>query len=142
MSPVWCKGCHQFIHPPRHGGGGFMIWRYKIYDFRCSDFRMVKLRGTEDLPFYFGASPELLKIAWELRKNTTPAEKVLWEKLRRKQMMGYRFRRQHPVWQFVVDFFCYETMLAIEIDGAVHEYSYQGGGPASFFCFLKQKCLI
>ena len=86
---------------------------------------MVKLRGKEAYPIYFGAKPEILRIAAELRKNMTPAEKLLWERLRKRQVEGFRFRRQHPIHIVVVDFFCYEAMLVIEVDGAVHEDSYQ-----------------
>jgi very-short-patch-repair endonuclease len=86
---------------------------------------MVKLRGQEDYPFYFGAGPELLRIAADLRKSMTPAEKVLWKKLRDKNVKGFRFRRQHPISDFIVDFFCYDSMLVIEIDGDVHDEVYQ-----------------
>jgi very-short-patch-repair endonuclease len=86
---------------------------------------MVKLKGQEDFPFYFGAKPEILKIAWELRKNMTMQEKILWERLSNKKLKGVRFRRQHPVSEFVVDFFCYEAMLAIEVDGDIHKEPYQ-----------------
>jgi very-short-patch-repair endonuclease len=82
---------------------------------------MVKLSGQEDYPIYFGAGPELLRIAGDLRKAMTPAEKVLWERLRNRQVNGFRFRRQHPLKDFIVDFFCYDAMLVIEVDGSVHE---------------------
>jgi very-short-patch-repair endonuclease len=82
---------------------------------------MAKLRGQEDYPIYFGAGPELLKLAGELRKSMTPAEKVLWIRLRNRQVKGYRFRRQHPVEDFIVDFFCYDAMLVVEVDGTVHD---------------------
>jgi very-short-patch-repair endonuclease len=86
---------------------------------------MVKLRGREAYPFYFGASPAMLKMAAELRANMTRAEKVLWDRLRNKKCCNLKFRRQHPIAEFVVDFFCYEAMLVIEIDGDVHSNSYQ-----------------
>jgi very-short-patch-repair endonuclease len=82
---------------------------------------MAKFRGREDYPFYFGAGPELLRLAGELRKSMTQAEKVLWENLRNKKINGVRFRRQHPISEFIVDFFSYEALLVIEIDGAVHQ---------------------
>jgi very-short-patch-repair endonuclease len=82
---------------------------------------MVKLTGQEDYPIYFGAGPEMLRIAGDLRKSMTPAEKVLWERLRNRQVKGYRFRRQHPIKDFIVDFFCYDAMLVIEVDGSVHD---------------------
>jgi len=86
---------------------------------------MAKLGGQEDYPIYFGAGPELLRIAGDLRNSMTPAEKVLWQKLRNRQVRGYRFRRQHPLKDFIVDFFCYDAMLVIELDGAVHNVPHQ-----------------
>jgi len=86
---------------------------------------MAKLTGREEYPIYFGAKPELLRIAGELRKNMTVAEQMLWQRLRNRQVSGYRFRRQHPVRDVVVDFFCYDAMLVVEVDGDVHDMSYQ-----------------
>jgi very-short-patch-repair endonuclease len=86
---------------------------------------MAKFSGHEDYPIYFGAGPELLRIAGELRRTMTPAEKVLWESLRNRQVKGCRFRRQHPIKDFVVDFFCYDALLSIEVDGEVHSDKYQ-----------------
>lgn len=86
---------------------------------------MVKLRGREEYPFYYGAKPEILGIAYDLRNRMTEVEKVLWKKLRDRQLNGYRFRRQHPIGDFVVDFFCYTAKLVIEIDGEVHDNSFQ-----------------
>ena len=65
--------------------------------------------------------PALKKIARGLRNNSTLGEVLLWKKLRNKQMLGYDFHRQKPLDQFIVDFFCHELSLAIEIDGASHE---------------------
>jgi primosomal protein N' (replication factor Y) len=59
------------------------------------------------------------RFARRLRRNMTPAERLLWWKLRDEQQ-GWRFLRQHPVGTFVADFACIETLLAIEIDGATH----------------------
>jgi len=64
-------------------------------------------------------------MAGELRKSMTPAEKVLWERLRNRQVNGYRFRRQHPIKDFIVDFFCYDAVIVIEVDGSVHEETSQ-----------------
>lgn len=82
---------------------------------------MAKLGGREDYPFYFGAGPEIMRIAGDLRKSITPAEKTLWERLRNRQVKGFRFRRQHPINDFIVDFFCYDAMLVVEVDGAAHD---------------------
>ena len=86
---------------------------------------MVKIRGREVYPFYFGASPATLRIAADLRANMTTAEKILWERLRNKKCCNLKFRRQHPIGDFIVDFFCYDAMLAIELDGEVHNDDYQ-----------------
>jgi very-short-patch-repair endonuclease len=50
----------------------------------------------------------------------TDTEQLLWHCLRRKQLGGFRFRRQHPFERFVLDFYCCETKLAIELDGGQH----------------------
>ena len=50
----------------------------------------------------------------------TDYEKLLWEKLKRKQICGLRFRRQHPIDIFIADFYCHEVRLVVEIDWEVH----------------------
>jgi very-short-patch-repair endonuclease len=55
-----------------------------------------------------------------LRKNLTDAEQRLWNCLRRKQMGHFKFRRQHPFGDYVIDFVCLEAMLAVEVDGGQH----------------------
>ena len=65
--------------------------------------------------------PALKEIASGLRNNSTLGEILLWKKLRNKQMLGYDFHRQKPLDQFIVDFFCHELNLVIEIDGSSHE---------------------
>ncbi len=69
-----------------------------------------------------GASPELHQIAWELRGSRTPAEETLWEALRGKKLAGLKFRFQHPLGQFVLDFYCASCKLAVELDGGIHEH--------------------
>ena len=59
--------------------------------------------------------------ARELRKNPTDAERLLWTHLSYRQLGGYRFRRQHPVGGFIVDFVCLEKGLVIELDGGQHQ---------------------
>ena len=58
--------------------------------------------------------------ARNLRKNQTEAETRLWHYLRRKQLGGYRFRRQAPIGPYVADFFCPSAKLIIELDGGQH----------------------
>ncbi len=66
----------------------------------------------------------LLERAKEMRKNPTPAEKVLWEGLR-KRNLDHRYRRQHPIADYIVDFVCLEKELIVEVDGEVHEYQFK-----------------
>jgi len=56
-----------------------------------------------------------------LRNNSTLSEILLWQQLKGKQILGYDFDRQKPIHNYIVDFFCIELMLAIEIDGISHE---------------------
>lgn len=66
-------------------------------------------------------SRELIQRARELRRQQTAAEALLWELLRNRQLLGRKFRRQHPIGRFITDFFCDDANLIIEIDGAVHQ---------------------
>ncbi len=65
---------------------------------------------------------EAVEKARTLRKISTPAEKILWHHLRARKLKGYKFRRQHPIGPFVVDFYCHSASLIIEIDGLIHHY--------------------
>ena len=60
-------------------------------------------------------------MAKELRKNPTPAERRVWEIVRAKRCLGLKFKRQFPLRGFIVDFFCRELKLILEIDGRVHD---------------------
>ena len=55
-----------------------------------------------------------------LRKNMSKAEVIMWSRLKQKQILGYKFRRQYSVGSYVIDFYCPELKLAIEIDGTSH----------------------
>ena len=64
----------------------------------------------------------IIYYARQLRKNQTEAEKLLWNVLRGRKFHGYKFRRQHPVsGLYILDFYCFEKMLAIELDGMHHQ---------------------
>jgi very-short-patch-repair endonuclease len=69
--------------------------------------------------------PELKEIARQFRNNPTPAEAYLWKYLKGKQLLGFDFHRQKPLGYYIVDFYCCELRLAIEIDGSVHKLEYQ-----------------
>ena len=66
-------------------------------------------------------NPKLKELARELRNNSTKAEVFLWQKIKRKQMYGYDFHRQKPIDNYILDFFCNELMLGIEVDGYSHQ---------------------
>jgi very-short-patch-repair endonuclease len=63
---------------------------------------------------------EIRRRARQLRKNATDAERLLWQKLRLWQVDGFKFRRQQPVGQYIVDYVCLEKRLVIEVDGGQH----------------------
>ena len=65
-------------------------------------------------------NPRLKAFARELRNNSTKGEIYLWLQLKGKLMRGYDFHRQKPIDEFIVDFFCHELMLGIEVDGYSH----------------------
>ncbi|MCC5928184.1 MAG: DUF559 domain-containing protein [Cyclobacteriaceae bacterium] len=65
---------------------------------------------------------DLKEKARELRKHGTLSEVLLWQELKNKRL-GYQFHRQVPMLDYIVDFYCHELMLAIEIDGESHEHS-------------------
>jgi very-short-patch-repair endonuclease len=67
-------------------------------------------------------NPDLKDLAKKLRKNMTLSEILLWNELKNKQLLGYDFDRQRPIGSYIVDFYCKELLLAIEIDGDTHIY--------------------
>ena len=79
---------------------------------------------------FYGANPDTFAKAKQLRKSMTEAEKVLWKILKDKKTIEVKFRRQHPIGTFIVDFYCHKHKLVIEVDGEIHlkkenkEYDY------------------
>jgi cyclase len=69
---------------------------------------------------FYGASKLIFQKAEELRKNMTHAELLMWGILKGNQL-GVKFRRQHPVSFYIVDFYCHELKLVIEVDGSIHD---------------------
>ena len=65
-------------------------------------------------------NPKLKQRARELRKNSTLSEVLLWEELKSRKMLGYKFLRQKPIGNYIVDFFCNKLKMVIEIDGDLH----------------------
>jgi len=66
-------------------------------------------------------NPKLKKLARKLRSNMTYGEVLLWQEIRRKKL-GFQFHRQVPIKNYIIDFFCHELLLAIEIDGSYHNH--------------------
>ncbi len=71
--------------------------------------------------YYF--NKDLQHLARENRRNMTKSAACLWKYvLGDKQMMGYQFRRERPILNYIVDFVCFELMLVVEVDGYTHEF--------------------
>jgi very-short-patch-repair endonuclease len=82
--------------------------------------KMLSIKRNLPVPVVF---------ARELRKNQTPEEKIIWDKLRDRRLLGYKFLRQHPITTssagdkfsfFIADFYCAEKKLVVEIAGLIH----------------------
>lgn len=67
-------------------------------------------------------APTKLMLAKQFHRETTPAERTLWKAVRRKQVQGFRFRRQQVIEGFIVDFYCHGARLVIEVDGEIHAF--------------------
>ncbi|MBC3807183.1 endonuclease domain-containing protein [Undibacterium seohonense] len=76
----------------------------------------------EDIaPHHPQKNPDDLKAyAREMRKKMPTAEQLLWYVLRNRRVAGAKFRRQHPVGRYILDFYCVEKKLAVELDGGQH----------------------
>jgi len=76
--------------------------------------------------------PEKVALAKELRDTMTPAERYLWQQLRANRLDGWHFRRQQIIDGFIVDFYCHQADLVIEIDGPIHESQQAADGSCHF----------
>lgn len=81
---------------------------------------MLKINQRLENPIYHGAKAKTLRKAHDLRMCMTGSEKILWQNLRNKKVLDYKFRRQHAISQFIADFYCHEARLVIEVDGGYH----------------------
>jgi len=80
----------------------------------------MKKNPFKSVDMWKGATPKIFANAKDLRANLTEAEEKLWKSLRGNKLEGYKFRRQHPLGLYIVDFYCHSLKLAIEIDGEYH----------------------
>lgn len=62
----------------------------------------------------------MFEYARSLKKEMKPAENLLWQNLRNRNISNHKFRRQHPIARYIVDFYCHEARLVIEVDGEIH----------------------
>lgn len=69
---------------------------------------------------FYGADSETFRAAAILRRNMTVAELILWKKLKNRKIFSAKFRKQHPIGIFIVDFYCHQYKLVIEVDGDIH----------------------
>jgi len=92
----------------------FALWE-KVAEGRMREaFSVRYMKQGKALP------PDILHNARELRVRLTDAEQLLWHLLRNRSFCGYKFRRQHPLGRYILDFYCHEELLAIELDGCGH----------------------
>ncbi|MFQ5671837.1 MAG: DUF559 domain-containing protein [Nitrospinales bacterium] len=92
-----------------------------------------KGEGKKPLP------ADLLEFARKLRKEQTQAEQLLWALLRDRRLAGCKFRRQHPVDPYVLDFYCHEARLGIELDGGQHNEPKREADDRKRTAFFEQK---
>ena len=82
---------------------------------------MKKDHPFHDDSMWKGANPDTFAMAQRLRGRMTEAESKLWNELKDNKLEGIKFRRQHPIHKFIVDFYCHKEKLIIEVDGKYHE---------------------
>ena len=80
---------------------------------------------SDNVTMFFGAKPDIFEKAAILREHMTEAEMLLWEKLKDRNLFKHKFRRQHPIDIFIVDFYCHPIRMVIEVDGGYHLNSNQ-----------------
>lgn len=69
-------------------------------------------------------NPKLKPLAQKLRNNATLSEVLLWNEIKARKMLGYSFKRQKPIGNYIVDFYCPKLKLVIEIDGESHRFKF------------------
>jgi very-short-patch-repair endonuclease len=88
-----------------------------------------------------GTTAKVVEAAREQRRQPTPAEKKLWDALRGRRLVGLKFRRQHPYGQFILDAFCVEHQLEVEVDGGIHADLAQAARDAERTKFLEERSI-
>jgi very-short-patch-repair endonuclease len=113
-------------NPPHHAQGDFTLQGGRVAPPSPAGGRGAGGEGVSSgNPAYIPPPPketpqDILAFARDLRKGQTDAESLLWHLLRGRNLLGFKFRRQHPIDRYILDFFCPEASLAIELDGGQH----------------------
>jgi very-short-patch-repair endonuclease len=81
---------------------------------------MLNSKYIKDSAQSHGADLNIKRKARALRKRMTSSELILWDAIRKGQLNGMHFRRQHPYGIYILDFYCFKSNLAIEVDGKIH----------------------
>ncbi len=76
--------------------------------------------AKHSMPYHYQYNRTLIPFSKGNRENLTDVERTLWYYLRNRKFHGYKFRRQYPVLNYILDFYCTEKKLAIELDGSQH----------------------
>ena len=83
-----------------------------------------------------------ISLARSLRRRLTAAEKQLWRLLRDRRFAGYKFRRQHPLGHYALDFYCAEAGVSVEIDGGQHGFPKQREADAAKANYLRSRGIV
>jgi very-short-patch-repair endonuclease len=128
---VWCTPEHRFLVPPLHQmerGPGGEVQTVEASSVLTPPPRCVGrgLGGEVSAAHVHaqlgGLNPSLIKLARDLRRESTEPENKLWQCLRGRKLDGYKFRRQHPLGaDYIPDFYCSETKVSVELDGKIHD---------------------
>ncbi len=118
------------VYDPFCGGGSIPLEAQRLgLEAHGSDLNPVAVLITKaliEIPPKFKDLPpvalqkKMQEIAQQFRKEPTESEAILWDLLRNRKLDDRKFRRQHPIGRFVVDFYCHEERLIVEIDGGIH----------------------
>jgi very-short-patch-repair endonuclease len=117
LRAVWLlKTPLLFLRRGRPGGGCILAVRR----FKIKQLTYIYSAKTSCMPQLIHNRKPIEKFRKALRHNLTPAEAVLWKAIQRGKLDGRKFRRQHSVGSYVLDFYCPAELLAVELDGAHH----------------------
>ena len=81
----------------------------------------MAMMQSPERKMFFGSKPVTFIRARNLRENMTNAEHILWNRVKNNQLLGFRFKAQHPVAGFIAGFYCHKAKLVIEADGLIHQ---------------------